>query len=835
MKQFMKKAAIFLALVLVIHSIPVSAKAETAMKFRTTRTTVYENSSANGVYKYTVSGLTKGYKIKWGITGTGKKYVTLKYKTTTAAKTTSSNQITINTNGEAAAKNVKFNVIAKVFDKSGKQLARIADKPTIKVQATNLTMNTDKIGALEGLLVGTAYSFSATAAPANTTSKIYWTVTAADGTDHSSEITGSGVWTPTAAGEYTIKAEARNSDTGKVLCTASAKANVGVYIKRLTQTGSNELELVFSADMTDKLTNENVIIKAKTGTSTVVPKEFKYNTTGTTVTITTRTNFKDDTAYVLSYEGASESFTASVGEPVTAKILTQTVPADSFVTLEYALYDSNGIDVKNACTGTVDFDGEVTNGMLTGEELYMTTPGKTATVTLTYTKADGKTLTASKVIKCVEATVEEAVKTEFTITSSDSKPDYAAKDYAAVNYIALEEKGYAHFRAFNAKGEEILYDSVKFSSSDDDTLLVEENGELTPIKTGAVKVYVTVTTGNTEDNYTFSVNVKEAKKISRVSLSSTAVTMSNSTDRDYQETILVTAYDQYKNVYDLSEALVEVEPVQADNNAATVTFDESTDQIVIKEAYLTGSYAYKVKVTIGEKSASANFKLTVKQIPYNSNTLTYVVKATESTVDTAVDKNTLGDKTVTLRLAQYRGGVFEEYKDFESAEIKMGGKYFNADLTQEGSTEAITLGGASSLELTAMKLGTECKKAVPEVYTITVKYYNESGASKSAQVKVTVTDTQKQPAVSVEKTTSDKKVTDALELVKECLHVSSGYIYDCTATGEKETGSKISISSGDKLHINTISVKEEVKTGSSSYPTAYVYYTITVNKTLQNK
>ncbi len=838
MKQFMKKVAVLLALVLTVTSIPVSAKAATTPAFRSKKTNVYENSSVNGVYKYTVSGVQKGYKIKWGITGTGKKYVTLKHKTTKATKTTSSNQITINTNGDTAAKNVKFNVIAKVYDKSGNLIATVKDKPTIKICAETLTMSTAKVGSsLEGLAIGQAYDFDAAVTPLNATSNVYWTVTATDGTDHSTEITSDGVWTPTAAGEYTIKAEARNSATSKVLCAGSVKVSVGAYIKAIAQTGANELKVVFSTDVTDKLTDENVTIEAKAGTSTVVPKEFKYDTVGKTVTITTHTNFKNNTEYVFSYGNASKTFTASVGEPVTAKILTETVPADTFVTLEYALYDSKGIDVKNACSGEITLDGEITNGTLTDGILYMTTPGKKANITLTYTKTDGSTLTASKTITCVEATVEEAAKTQFTITDSSTTPDFDDSDFESVNYIALEDKGYVHFRALDSEGDEITYDAVKFSSSNDNVLIVTEDGELTPIKTGSVKIFVVATKGETELNYTFSVSVKAAKELSSVTLSTTSVTMSNAYEEGYQKTIDVTAYDQYKNEYDLSAATVEIEEVSSNNSYADIEFDSDKDQIIIKNTLTSGTHTYKVTVTIDDKEVSANFKLIVKQIPYSSSTINYSIEVSDNSIDTVVNKKTTGDKTAVIRLAQYRGGVFEKYVEFESATIKKGGKYFTTDLTVEGSSDEVNASdGGTSLTVTAMKLATECKKADTGSYSVTIKYYNDStNTYKTTSATIKVTDTQVAPAFSVDKLVSGTKVTNALDLVRECISVKSGTIYDCTAVGEDETGSKISISSGDQLHIKTISVKEEVRTGSSDYPVVYVYHTITVGKTLTNK
>lgn len=63
MKRFMKKAALLLATALLVTSVPVLAKAEVKPAFVKTHDVVYENSTTEGVYQYTVSGLQKGLSL----------------------------------------------------------------------------------------------------------------------------------------------------------------------------------------------------------------------------------------------------------------------------------------------------------------------------------------------------------------------------------------------------------------------------------------------------------------------------------------------------------------------------------------------------------------------------------------------------------------------------------------------------------------------------------------------------------------------------------------------------------------------------------------------------
>ena len=130
----------------------------------------------------------------------------------------------------------------------------------------------------------------------------------------------------------------------------------------------------------------------------------------------------------------------------------------------------------------------------------------------------------------------------------------------------------------------------------------------------------------------------------------------------------------------------------------------------------------------------------------------------------------------------------------------------------------------------------ECKKAETGTYTISLKYYDTRiNAYQVATATLKVTDAQKKPEAVVSDTVSLNTKTNALDLVKECIVLSSGEIYDCTAVGETKTGSKIVISAGKQLHIKTISVREVIATGSETVPSVYIYHTIDIGLTLTNR
>lgn len=846
MKKQIRKLAVTLAFTLAVSSVPYTAQAAAAPDFKARRTSVYENGVADGVYTYTIKNVKKGYKVKWGITGGGKAYVKLGKKETKAAKTTVSNTITINTNDKTAAKNKKFNVIAKVYDSKGKLVKSLKDKPAIKVQATDAQIKTTKFtDSLTALSVGTTYEFETELTPSNSTSITYWSVTNEAGTDVSSEMTEDGKWTPTKMGKYTIKATVRNSKSSKALVTKTLSVTVGVAVTAIKQTGANQFRATFNSDVSKVVKADDFNIAATNGTSTIAAKEVEFSSTGKVVTVTNFSNFKDGTSYTITYGNTSKAFVASVGEVESAKILTETVQAGKASRIEYALYDENGIDVKAAAGGNVEFTGDIINGYFTEnkDELFMTTAGKTAEITLTYTEEGKAVIKAVQTIRCVEAVATEAKNTNFTITSNAGDPDYDAKDYKAVTTVAVgDESAYAHFRAVDDNKNVIPYDSVTFASSNDSILIVDPDGRLTPIKTGNVKVVVTAKEGEKEATYTFSVNVIAKRVPKSLILSKNSVIMSNYYDEDYKEYIDVTVKDQHGVTIPLNNESCFIK--ENSNRLVTAAYDEETNRIVIDTRGVpAGTYSYKIEMTIDGTTVSTSLTVIVKEVPSNGAT-GYTPVVDQPKFDMVIDKNTTGDKTVNVRMKKLIGGVFAGYVPCNSATITKGGLYYSADLTEAGTKTKQTVGfdNGNTLILTPVKIITsdknvgESRKAETGTYVIQFTYYDSSGNIRTATTSLTLTDEQSVPGYSVRSTTSSRTVSNALALVNDCVSVTEGTIESCTVTGTSLIGDAVSIKPGQKIHVPTITIRSVVEIGGTSGSRkVYVYHTINFDKTLTNR
>lgn len=845
--NYAKRLATALALTMAVSALPAApapvAEAASAPAFKTTRTNLYENGPAKGVHLYTVENIKKGYTVKWSLGGPGAEFAELKYISRKSNGSASANKVILSSLGDLKAKNAKLSIVAKVYDTKGKLVKTLTDNVTIKIQATKVAFKTNKIKEpLDGLSVGKSYDFDKTFTPYNSSSVTHWTVIDSEGRDHSSEITSAGVWTPTKDGTYTITVYGRNSRSGSNICSSTLTAVVGTSLSSIRQTAVNKFEAVFTSDVSKKITKDSFVIKESNGFATVLPKSVDFSADGKTVTVTTHTNFRDAAAYTVTCGSTKKTFTASAGEVTRIAILTTTVPANIATPIEYALYDAKGIDVKAMDTGMVEFSANITNGYLAGDSLFLTTPGKGGTITATYTNGAKKLSAAGSVI-CREAEAADIASADFTLTNSSDAPNFEAPDFTTDTTISLGETAYAHFQAADNNGNPIYYTYVTYSSSDDNALIVESDGRITPIKEGKAVVIVRAFEGAIETNYTFTVTVQPKKKFSSLGLSTSSLVMSNCGDTNYKKYVSIVPYDQFGSKMDLADCTVDIS-----NNSYSTLAEYNKDtglvEVSVPSHIQPNTYTITVNVVSDGVSLNQNLYLKVLQVPYGTSVRTsYTLEfdTSNNTVDLALkDGDPVSSKTVYARLAQYQNGIFAGYMGFDSATIIKDGKYYTADLSAGPASSNVTNSGSNALALTLAQIeggGTgsvgTLKKAATGSYTVIMTFGNQKYVGT-----LRVTDTENAPAVSVKSIVSSTTVTDALALVKDCLSIPKGYeITNCTAVGTTATGKDIKISSGNKLHISTVTLNRlvDLRVTDDIEWKVYVPYTVNVGQTLTNR
>lgn len=826
-----KLLAAICMIALVIAAIPaIPTKAATAVpKFKKTYASLYENGTTKGKYTYTLTNLKKGQTVKWSVSGTGKSYVKVSKSSIKATKSTMSNTVTFKSGGTAKVKGKKVTLCAEVYSAAGKLQYTVKTTAKLMVKPTKVVLTATS--QLEGTLhVGESYPLKYAVTPANATSANVWTVMDEEGTDHSAWITNQ-VFTPEKAGIYTLKASAMIGS--KVIKSASINVEVIDYMVSVNQTAANKLDITYSGDMRESVTGDDFEVNNAVGASVVV-KKADFSQDGRVVTLTMHSNFKDATRYTVSDGNDSKSFQASVGIPVELKILTQKVTVGKATAIAYALYDQKGIDVTEVYHEALEYKPEVTNGYLTDDnKLYMTRVGDTATITATYVNSANNNikLLGTAVIMCVAA--ELSGETNFTMTTSSVAPDYTAGSYKDNRKAAIGSTYYAHFRAMDTDKSEIKYSSVTYESSDPDTMIITSAGKITPIKSGKVKVIITAVYSGEEYVYSYDVTIAEAPYLKTITLGKSQVTMSNVYNTEYCQYIDVTGYDQYGEAFVLSNESA----VFADNNVykqKLVSYDAASDRIVVKaSAAVPGTYSYTLTLTSGGQKASAAFTVVVSTVP-STGTETYEIQIDKNKADLSLNSDISSSQFANVRLAKYRAGVFMNYTNFTTATITKDGYYYGLDLTTGGTTAKQTISASNRLSLKLLDITSGvCKKAEAGTYTILLEYYSSADKGYLTQTTtLTLTDTQDQPEIRIDRIKSTKTCTTALELAQNCLALEDGTITECVVTGETLPGSKVALKSGDQVNIRSVTVVNKFKISGAQEVT--VTYSIDVRKTLTN-
>lgn len=824
--KFQKLIAVFCVFALVFTVVPVSVHAAAKPEFTKKYTALYENDSNKGVYLYTIQNLTKGQKVKWSVSGSGKSYVKLNKTSTKVSKTSVTNKLTVITKGQTAAKNKTVKLTAKVYSKAGKLLNTLsAPAAKIKVCPTKIQI-VNNAAASGRLLIGKSYQFQYKITPANATSRNEWIAM-----DEAGNVlpcmTKTGKFTPGEEGNYTIAIQAKIDN--KIIKAASRTVTVSNTMLSVKQTAADKIEAVYSSSARGLVKQGDFTIKNSIGASIVI-KSMAFSKDGTAVTLTTQSLLKDGSRYSVTDGAMTYHFTAHIGKPERLEILTKEITVNKETAIDYALYDENGIDVKAACKNRAEInenDYKITNGYLTKDKkVFMQKTGDTGTISMTYAdKENGIFLTASGSFTCVAANTSN--NTHFTLTTSDRTPDYTASGYKDNLQTAAGQSYYAHFSALDEDGSEIGYESIQMESSDPDTLFINMQGngtaKVTTVKTGTVTILVTAVYAKQEYTYQYEVTVVEAFGLQELKFDRTQVEISNTWATGYQETIAVQGIDQYGNGYPLSGETAQFTDNSTYKNSNLVSYDTKSHKIIIRAAYVpAGVYSYTLTVTMGEKKASGNFSVEVRDVPVNG-LVTYRVLLDQPVLDLAVtdgltETELVSEKSVNIRLAEYRGGVFYNYVPIYAATVTKDGLYYGNDLTKggfkNGTAAGVTAGGW--VELKGINLdGNICTRAAMGTYTIRLEYYRTDSSSylpAELTASLQVKDSRKISKTVVKRTTASVSCKTALELARDCLAVenANGEIVSCVVTGEENETGSYKLAAGESVNIKTVTVQTEI-------------------------
>ena len=463
-----------------------------------------------------------------------------------------------------------------------------------------------------------------------------------------------GVVTTYKEGEFTITAETYQSKANPgTNASVSVTLTAQPSMVSATQKSITKAELVFDADMSDVITKDNLIVSSIVGTTPVkqIVKSVSFDESGRVATVEVYVNFAPNTEYTFAYNDMTAGFVGadlSIENVASIAISTQTAIVNEATEIKVVLYDANGIEIAYDNSGRIDLSApDSSDYWMYGDEITFFESGRSALVTAVFHTYDYDPNTG------VEAVIE-TVGTIYSITAAtgiDTVQAYHVGESAPSSWNASDVShrlstsdvsGYNFYvRAVDVNGTTrdsepgAIDDGFTFESSDSGILIVGQEGDIYPVRTGSVNVIVR-----------YDGVVVAALPVTIIGdrvTTSLDVTLSRNTLSSYEFandsiTMTVTATDQLgastiKNANSVKlEALGNNHPYTQQYLEMFEGFRPSNDKFVFTSEMFSGVEAttYQYRVTVGNLSKVVSFRVDTPDSLKDEDATARIVLPTEA-------------------------------------------------------------------------------------------------------------------------------------------------------------------------------------------------------------
>ena len=820
-KNFFKKLSFVLALAMVLSVLtnvgPVFAAAGPTL----TASHKYlhlDREDMPNEYNFNIKNKKSGWKYEW--TSADEDVVTINEKngivTATGAGTTT--------------------IYCAITDKDGNEIAVLDAKVTVRDNIKELTITNTPDGALN---VGEEWDFNRSYVTyANRTKGsaaiTRWTV---DDEDNAS-ITDKGVFVATKAGEYTIEARAFQSkskyetwkDTkDEELVTsnvASFTVKVVAGMETPEQIDLRTVKVPFTSEVEDA--DKNLTLYVMIGSTKVKVATVKAVTLAAdkkSANIELYTDFTPEATYVIEHPEmeAVQFIAAKTGADQVDSITlnTATATVNIWTDISYTLRDKNGVDITASVPPErVTVTATTSKGIFDNnkKQLYFFNVGDTAEVTVKYNAykwengVDVGARSASGTVMAVEAAATNITgASAWTIVPNNADPDFAN----VKQILSVSDKGKRLFVELNklvgtesskiSSADTLEEANFKYTTSDKSVLIIDNKGNLYPVKDGDVTIVVSY-----KDQVVAAIPVRVNAKREAVMIepSTTAILLSNANVDDYKD-VTFKAYDNFGE--ELPVKLESFEKLAGSPASNIVTIVTGPAYRFRGEGAEVGTYNYQVKVNGLFTYITVNVSAPADVEP------SYVAEVTPGEVDLKTDG--LADTNVTIKLYTY-AGVKQSVKAVSGAGFKVIVKDPKGNDTVLATNNYTLVDVVSGGAITKEPVGT---------YTVTVQkeYVDvEEGTSYYYDVYTTtftVKDTTEAPTVEVKTLQSDK--ANLLQAIKDCFtfKLDNTEITDSVVAPEY-------IGNPNGTDVYVVSVKYEQRVGKAT-----LKHTIPVGLTITKK
>ena len=388
------------------------------------------------------------------------------------------------------------------------------------------------------------------------------------------------------------------------------------------------------------------------------------------------------------------------------------------------------------------------------------------------------------------------------------------------NVICIGDSGRKVFvNATNSDNKTVT--DLKFSSGNDDVLLVSEDGSLEAVKEGSTVIVVKNEKGTIL--WTLPVVVKAERKANTISLSNNTVTIvTNGVSTD---TVDIKVKDQHGDDMDASQ-LVATSKAVRDYSSKDADVTVNAGKVTVNKTNNTvdGTYQYKISLD-GDTSKVVVLNVVVKTIKDENKTPSYQFDLSDRTVDSVVDSDFDGkNKSVEIKVLSYLEGLkYKNETDTVTVTVTKDGKAVNNAIDANNKFNYVTVSNGAIV------------KADKGVYVFTATVKDKDGKEvQIAKSSITVNDTQAAPTVVVNKTSVDGDIASQSSIVtalNNACTVKDAFGKELKVSIVDFEGTKLALA--NQINIKNVKVEESF---TNSKNETYTYtHTVTVNKTFTIK
>lgn len=392
-----------------------------------------------------------------------------------------------------------------------------------------------------------------------------------------------------------------------------------VFSMTARQIAEDKISVVFTKEVPATVALSNFTLKDKTGNSNVALKNLTLGADRKSAEIQALINFNIGSVYELSFNNPEDAktYTAEInakkGEVSSLKLLTTSVPVNVAKKLNFAIYDTEGVDVTASYKPYVTLKAEIPAGKgffdESKNELRMFDPTATAKITITYQEGVKK-VESTGTVSVTNQSTETANIVAWNLSQTALPLDWNKANNPAAHSLGLNTADLSiDVKVKTSDGKEFKSDTdpANFNFKSTDAAVFTMMGKtIVPVAKGSADIIVEFTYEGKVSRFTpVKITIGENAKPKSIELSQGSLTIKRGATDDTTNIKLVR--DQYGNSMNYGAGTW---TFTANPAAGAPTFSvvagvvkaDATDAGVV-----AGTYTIKAELTLGGEKTNVMF------------------------------------------------------------------------------------------------------------------------------------------------------------------------------------------------------------------------------------